>query len=95
MHLVTCKYFDNCRSAQDTKKCAECINNVARNYIEDYYKKANDNSIPKNNPRIKYDGPIEQTAGYKCPVCGMFTDPYHLGRNNSCASCGYILNIGE
>jgi hypothetical protein len=59
---------------------------------EDLYKKAEDNPIPDKCPRLHYDGPAEQTAGYKCPVCGHFTNPYHL-RDNRCGGCGYLLNV--
>jgi len=73
--------------------CNSCANNRARNIEEDFYKKANDNPIPEECPRLTYSGPAEQTMGYKCPVCGDYTNPYHLGKEKRCSGCGYKLNV--
>lgn len=51
-------------------------------------------TIPDKRPVLSYDGPLEQTAGYKCPVYGGYTDPYKLDDENECNHCGYILNLG-
>ena len=53
---------------------------------------AKDNPIPEVNPKLTYSGPAEQTAGYKCPVCGEFTNPYQV-REGCCSHCGFKLNI--
>ena len=59
---------------------------------EDLYEKANDNPIPDECPKLTYSGPAEQTLGYKCPVCGEYTNPYAL-TDKRCSGCGYLLNV--
>lgn len=78
-----------------TDICYTCSNNTKRNKKPDYYEAATDAPIPKECPKLYYDGPVEQTAGYKCPVCGGYTDPYDMGssKDNSCIHCGYELNV--
>lgn len=88
-----CKFENECRSRKINKhKCETCENNTMRNYEVDFYSAANDNEIPEKCPELTYDGPAEQTAGYKCPVCEEYTNPYQLV-NNRCKHCGYILNV--
>ena len=93
--MIECVYLknDKCKTGKrENFKCRVCVNNTKRHYIEDYFEKANDNPIPDKCPVLTYSGPIEQTAGYKCPVCGKYTKPYQL-KDNVCASCGYLLNV--
>jgi hypothetical protein len=59
---------------------------------EDLYVKAEDKPIPDECPKLTFSGPAEQTAGYKCPVCGSYTNPYAM-RDNRCGECGYLLNV--
>lgn len=89
---VKCHYLNKCYSA-GTKKCKDCKHNERRNYVVDYYEKAKDKQMPDQCPKLTYDGPAEQTAGYRCPVCGGFTNPYQLAPGNCCSHCGYRLNI--
>lgn len=84
-----CAYSDRCASANSIK-CKKCSHNKKRNFIQDFYQEANDNEIPDNCPPLRYNGPAEQTAGYCCPVCGGYTNPYSLN-NNLCSHCGYRL----
>ena len=89
-----CYYADNCMTRRvNPSKCISCDNNTKRNYEEDHYKKTQDNPIPEKCPRLTYSGPAEQTAGYRCPVCNGFTNPYEM-RNSLCRHCGYKLNTG-
>jgi hypothetical protein len=86
VHEAICKYKAN------SHLCRSCVNNQLRNKEEDLYKKADDNPIPNECPKLSYDGPAEQTSGYKCPVCNGFTNPYTI-RDNRCGHCGYLLNV--
>lgn len=90
---IKCSYHDRCHSKNDSKKCAKCTHNTMRNFIEDFFEEANDNPMPEKCPRLTYSGPAEQTAGYKCPVCGHYTNPYVMTKN-LCGGCGYRLNCG-
>ena len=90
--MIKCIYLNDCLHA--FKKCKECKNNKRRNYMEDHFKKHNDKSIPDECPKLSYDGSAEQTLGYKCPVCGRYTNPYQLDEERLCSGCGYRLNIG-
>ena len=90
--LIKCSYINRCVQKGVSPLCASCKNNHARNQEEDFYVKATDNPIPKACPPLTYSGPAEQTLGYKCPVCGDFTSPYHLDKDNRCSGCGYKLN---
>lgn len=93
MQNFECIYDNNCQSRKDDPtKCQKCSWNTRRNYVEDHFKEAKDNPIPSKCPRIHYDGPIEQSAGYKCPVCEKFTTPYEI-QGTLCKHCGYRLNI--
>lgn len=87
---VSCIYYKECADRSGTK-CKKCKHNTLRNKEIHYFEAANDNPIPEVNPRVTYDGPAEQTAGYKCPVCESFTNPYAM-RDNRCGSCGFKLN---
>jgi hypothetical protein len=87
---VACVYFTECSSKSATR-CKKCKNNTLRNMEIDCFVEANDKPIPEKCPRLTYSGPAEQTRGYKCPVCGGFTDPYAM-RDNRCGECGYKLN---
>lgn len=89
---VECYYKDRCKHRGKSTACETCENNHLRNMEQDLYKKANDNPIPDECPRLHYDGPAEQTAGYKCPVCGYHTNPYSM-RDKRCNGCGYLLNV--
>jgi DNA-directed RNA polymerase subunit RPC12/RpoP len=92
--MFECIYSDKCYTRKTNPiRCDKCSRNTMRNYIEDFYIKAEDNPIPDKCPRLTYDGPAEQTAGYKCPVCGTYTNPYAM-RNMLCSGCGYRLNVG-
>lgn len=93
MEKVKCKYMNECYSYQNKPRmCKTCKNNSLRNYITDYYVSANDNKPPAECPKLSFIGTAEQTMGYKCPVCGEYTNPYRV-RENRCEHCGYILNI--
>ena len=87
---VDCRYHKECAGKSSTN-CKKCKNNHLRNKEINYFEEAHDNPIPDVNPRVTYSGPAEQTAGYKCPVCGEFTSPYHI-RDNRCGGCGFKLN---
>ena len=90
---VACNFKDKCYTARtNPKKCEKCSHNTIRNYIEDYFMAAKDNPIPDKCPKLTYNGPAEQTLGYKCPVCGGYTNPYAMC-NNLCGCCGYRLNV--
>lgn len=91
--IVKCKYSFECAS-YNTNKCQKCTNNRMRNYVKDHFENANDKPVPENCQPLHYTGPAEQTAGYCCPVCGGFTNPYQLEDKNCCSHCGYRLNIG-
>ena len=88
---IQCKYLMEC-SNKASLKCKTCKNNTLRNKEVDFYIEAKDNPISFECPKLDYDGPAEQTAGYKCPVCGEFTNPYAM-RDCRCGSCGYKLNV--
>lgn len=91
--MVRCVYLEKCATRKkNPSKCDYCANNELRNYIEDHFVKANDNPIPEKCPKLTYDGPAEQTSGYKCPVCGGYTNPYAM-RDKLCGCCGYELNV--
>ena len=91
--MIECRYLNECQTGlKDRSKCKKCANNHKRNYIEDLFVEAKDNPIPEKCPRLTYDGPAEQTAGFKCPVCGEYTNPYAM-RNKLCNGCGYKLNV--
>lgn len=88
-----CEHEEECRTRKlNPNKCETCKNNKMRNYEVDFYEAANDNEPPEKCPRLRYEGPAEQTSGYKCPVCEGYTNPYAIV-NNRCEHCGYILNI--
>lgn len=87
---VDCSYYKECAGKSSTN-CKKCKHNHLRNKEINYFEEANDNPIPDVNPRVTFSGPAEQTAGYKCPVCGEFTNPYHI-RDSRCGSCGFKLN---
>lgn len=91
--LITCAYFKDCVNSGVTAKCSKCSNNRTRNKKVDFFVEAKDNPIPDKCPKLTYSGPAEQTAGYKCPVCGGFTNPYHLDKDHLCKCCGYELNV--
>lgn len=87
---VQCSYYNECAGRSSTN-CKKCKNNHMRNKEINYFEAAKDNPIPNPNPRVTYSGPAEQTAGYKCPVCGTHTNPYAM-RDNRCEGCGFKLN---
>lgn len=89
---VKCCFSKRCKYKGISPECMTCSNNLVRNMEEDLYKKAEDKPIPDKCPKITFDGPAEQTAGYQCPVCGKFTNPYMM-RNRRCDHCGYLLNV--
>ena len=92
--FVKCAYTKRCKHKGNSTACGSCKNNHSRNKDEDLYEKADDNPIPDINPKLSYSGPAEQTAGYKCPVCNGYTNPYHVDRDDPrCACCGYLFNI--
>lgn len=91
--LITCAYLKECIYSGNSTKCFGCSNNRTRNKKMDFFVEAKDNPIPDKCPKLTYSGPAEQTAGYKCPVCGGFTNPYRLGDDHLCKCCGYELNI--
>lgn len=95
MGKIKCEYEERCRSRKtEPGKCESCRHNMLRNYVVDYYIKADDGEIPDKCPKISYDGLAEQTKGYKCPVCGGFTNPYEIDHDLPlCKWCGYLLNI--
>lgn len=88
---IDCRYYSECAGKSSTT-CKKCINNKLRNKEVNYFEEAHDNAIPNPNPKVTYTGPAEQTAGYKCPVCGEHTSPYHI-RDDRCGSCGFKMNI--
>ena len=87
---VLCRYVREC-SGKSATNCKKCKNNSIRNQEVNYFEEANDNPIPEINPPVTYSGPAEHTAGYKCPVCGEFTDPYRI-KDSRCGSCGFKMN---
>lgn len=87
---VECPYLNDCADRSSTK-CKKCKNNRLRNREVHFFEPANDNPIPNPNPRVTFSGPAEQTKGYKCPVCGDFTNPYQI-KDNRCGHCGFKLN---
>ena len=90
-YMVKCNYLTRCSSKGPN--CRACKNNTMRNALIDFYQSSNDKPIPDKCPKLTYVGPPEQTAGYQCPVCGGYTNPYHLGKDNRCTGCGYTLNV--
>lgn len=90
--LVDCHYYKEC-SGRSSTNCKKCVNNHMRNKEVNYFEEAHDNPIPDPNPRVTYSGPAEQTAGYECPVCGVYTNPYAM-RDSRCEGCGFKLNCG-
>lgn len=90
-YLITCAHFNEC-SSKSVTRCKRCKNNKTRNVEIDFFEAANDNPIPEKDPYVTFDGPAEQTAGYQCPVCGGFTNPYTM-RDSRCVECGFKLNI--
>lgn len=90
---IRCQYYNEC-AGKSAIRCKKCVHNTMRNKEIDYFEEAHDNPIPNPNPRVTYSGPAEQTAGYKCPVCGEHTNPYHLDSENRCSGCGFKLNCG-
>lgn len=92
MREVHCVHYSECTSAGVASKCLVCKHNTIRNKAYDFFEKANDNPIPDKCPKLSYNGPAEQTLGYKCPVCGEYTNPYAM-RDDLCNGCGYKLNV--
>lgn len=92
-YVVTCRYLKDCINKGKSARCLKCEHNRTRNVEVDFFVEANDNPIPDECPRLTFEGPAEQTAGYKCPVCGNHTSPYAI-KDSRCDSCGYKLNIG-
>ena len=90
--FIDCMYKARCKYKGKSTACKTCKNNHARNMEEDLYIKAEDNPIPDECPKLTYSGPAEHTAGYKCPVCNGYTNPYAM-RDNRCGDCGYLLNV--
>lgn len=90
--MIQCRHTARCKYKGKSQACGTCQNNHARNQEEDLYIKAEDNPIPTECPKLTYSGPAEQSAGYKCPVCGGYTNPYAL-RESRCGHCGYLLNV--
>ena len=90
--MIECNFFEDCLS-RNTDKCNYCKYNTRRNYMKDYFVNANDNVLQEKPSKLTYEGPAEQTAGYCCPVCGGYTNPYQLVDKNCCKHCGYRLNI--
>lgn len=90
---VLCSYLSEC-SRKLSNSCKTCKNNRLRNKEIDFFEEANDNPIPDTCPRLSFDGPAEQTSGYKCPVCNGYTNPYALDEQDRCKHCGYKLNVG-
>lgn len=90
---VQCYYVARCKYRGKSSMCGTCKNNRARHREEDLYEEAEDKPIPEECPKLTYSGPAEHTAGYKCPVCGEYTNPYAM-RENRCGGCGYLLNVG-
>lgn len=88
--VVDCTLYNEC-SGKSITNCKKCVNNKLRNREVNYFEEAHDNPIPYPNPPVSFDGPAEQTRGYKCPVCGQFTNPYAM-RDERCGSCGFKLN---
>lgn len=93
--MIECDHLNVCASAKDKNKCKKCACNTMRNYVEDFFVEAKDNPIPEYCPKLTYSGPAEQTAGYECPVCGGFSNPYALHGKSLCLHCGYKLNTGR
>lgn len=92
MSIIECNYLNECTTGlTDKSKCKKCANNRKRNYIEDHFRPATDNPIPEKCPPLTFNGPAEQTAGYLCPVCNSYTNPYAM-RDSLCGCCGYKLN---
>lgn len=89
---IQCAHKERCKYKGTSTMCKSCKNNHLRNMEEDLYIRAEDNPIPDKCSKLTYSGPAEQTAGYKCPVCGSFTNPYAM-RDNRCGGCGYLLNV--
>lgn len=92
MFVTECSYMERC-TKNGTMSCKTCKNNHARNKKVDFYVKANDNPIPDKCPKLTFSGPAEQTLGYKCPVCGEYTDSYMMPKDKLCHGCGYELNV--
>lgn len=89
---ILCSYSTEC-SRKMSSSCSKCKNNKLRNKEIDFFEEANDSPIPDKCPILTFSGPAEQTAGYQCPVCGGFTNPYAI-KDSRCGSCGYKLNVG-
>lgn len=87
---IQCHYFNEC-CGKSVTICRKCKHNKLRNKEVNFFEAANDNPIPKENPKVTFIGPAEQTAGYKCPVCGGFTNPYVI-KDRRCGECGFKLN---
>ena len=90
--FINCVHTKRCKYKGKSIMCGSCKENHARNMEEDLYVKAEDNPIPDECPKLTYYGPAEHTAGYKCPVCGGYTNPYAM-RDKRCGECGYLLNV--
>lgn len=89
---IRCTYNKICSKA-GSSHCFICAHNTLRNQLIDCFQEAHDNPIPKQCPKLTYSGTAEQTDGYKCPVCGCYTNPYALGEDHLCNGCGYKLNV--
>lgn len=88
-----CEHEQMCRTRKyNPDKCKSCVNNKLRNYKVDFYEAADDNEFPEIYPVLRYKGAIEQTVGYKCPVCEKYSHPFHI-KDNRCEHCRYVLNI--
>lgn len=86
--MVSCNVKGKCFD-RDTDKCISCENNTMRNYVESYFVAASDKDVDTEY-KPHFDGPIEQTSGYKCLVCGKFSNPYTI-KNMVCEHCGYRM----
>lgn len=93
--MIKCSHILRCMYAK-SYKCSSCKNNRLRNKEESFYEEAKDNPIPEKCPHLSYSGPAEQTRGYECPVCGEFTNPYFIDKDDPrCCGCGYKFNLGH
>lgn len=89
--VITCCYLDIC--SRNRNDCLRCMNNRTRNQKVDMFEEHHDDPIPEKCPKLSYTGPAEHTAGFECPVCHGFTNPYRLNDKHECEHCGYELNV--
>lgn len=88
-----CSYADSCLTRKENQEmCKICENNTRRNYMEDHFIQANDESIPDKHVKAKIHqncAAHSEGVDYECPICHSKTNSWQSTK--ICSHCGYPL----